>query len=60
MKEYCGSCGKDVTDDQEHDSQKCWDENKPCPGCGGLHGYDWDSDPLKKICKGCGLARDKV
>ena len=58
----CGSCGKWFTskeDLDDHDPRRCWDETRECPNCGGLHGYDWDSDPDYKICLGCEFKWDK-
>ena len=60
VENHCGSCGKKLDADKEHDTKACWNETKLCSKCGGLYGYDWDSDPLHKTCKGCGYRVDKV
>jgi hypothetical protein len=57
--ECCGGCGKEIGLGEKHDSLACWNK-RPCPSCGEVHGFDWDSDPLHKICKGCGYKWDKV
>jgi hypothetical protein len=55
----CGGCGKELAPGEDHDSLACWNK-RPCPGCGMVLGFDWDSDPLYKICLGCGYKWDKI